>query len=320
LASIREADVVDPTEATDAEILAAVEAWARARGYYYDALDRQASDRVLGWHITIRPDFSIHVWHRHGVADNDVSKSRHPTPLVSLAWALCVEADERVDCGRCPTCKGAGNLEKWRMGVGKEADAECPDCNGTGRDTREAARLVLDVAPRPIDADVRRIFFGDNPPATVKLGGCGEEVSTTHSPGDQASIDALTVHAERLMEGGRQCGACDGQGEVRPTDIDHEPLERLRDGTAVKWRVTKFAPVDDETPRNLRVRCPSCKGSRKMPAPLGELLALYLHRWSTGDGREGTAEAVRRLQRETDQFAQEYDYVPRSPESARSMI
>ncbi len=30
--------------------------------------------------------------------------------------------------------------------------------------------------------DERRLLFGDNPPPTVRLGGCGAEVSTTHRP------------------------------------------------------------------------------------------------------------------------------------------
>lgn len=236
--------MIDPAEATDPEILAAVEAWARARGYW-EQPPIESRPWSVRWQFSAKDArLEIRRWHPGGVDSWVVP------PLVALAWALCVEAGDVVDVGRCPACVKRGG---------------CPDCNGTGVDRREAARLVLDAAPRTMErgwwrhaempGDIPRLVDASgririDPFVRLEVDGERRTAFWTE-PGDQASIDALTVHAERLMLDG---------------------------------------------------------------SDLGELLALYLTRWSTGEGREGTAEAVRRLPRERDRFAAEYDCVLAPPE------
>lgn len=240
--------MIDPGEPTDPEILAAVEAWARARGWL--AKPNAATGRCTWegkatrvgepnhWLVSVAAEVTIY--------DPRTWDGIKVSPLVALAWAIAVEADERVDVGMCPACEVG-----WQHSKVGDLDVRkpCSQClDVPGRDTRELARLVLDAAPREWTqaangkrgsealAELRRIAaersadFVDAPEWVHAEG--GQMQVRMHTFGDQASIAALTVHADRLQ----------------------------RDGS-----------------------------------DLGELLALYLARWTTGAGREGSAEAVRRL-------------------------
>lgn len=310
--------MIDPAEATDPEILAAVEAWARARGMM---LWQDPVKHGIAWGVNqvASAPAGPTVWHfDKSYGGEGVRQYGSLSPLVALAWALAVEADERVDVGRCPACvarspKGARKLatvewgmataygrskpyidhprwhtsDGWTRGWGgrrrkgqslwvQHYSRPCPDCNGTGRGTRELASLVLDAAP------VRH--------EERNLG------TWWMAPGDPTSIDALTVHAERLML--TTLPDAPGEPVVSPSFASHKE--------AREWAAANAMPGDtfqvhrSRDPRNLgrpeyvaEVRRADHRSAARARIELGELLALYLHRWSAGAGREGTAEAVR---------------------------
>src|SRR5262249_11742288 len=131
------------------------------------------------------------------------------------------------------------------------ASRPCPNCMGVGRDVREAARLVLDALPWRYTEDERRALFGWGVlPATVTLGGSGEEVSTTHRPGDATSTEALGVWADKWQADGDPLGfaiAC-----WLRTRTMSEPV--------VGWRADALAGVKAAWER-LTIPCAACDGS-----------------------------------------------------------
>jgi len=200
--------------------LDAVEQWAQAKGWreFADgfvpgetpwAVDTTALRIVRGYsNVLVR---------RLGI-DRLYTEHWDLTPHAALVWALVVAAElPPVDVGWCKRCRGRGTWDEWlwmaedwgRNGyatsvlddrVHASRTIPCPNCSGTGRDRREGARLLLDALPRAYAEDERRLLFGWGPlPPTVRLGGCGIEVSTTHSPGDPASIEALLVLSDQLQ-------------------------------------------------------------------------------------------------------------------------
>lgn len=150
------------TIATTEEILTAVERWSRAakiRIGDYPAPDRR-------WEITMVEPGKVGIAQRDGKGGL-VAESVQVDPATALAFCLALDSGLTVDVGRCPLCAGKGRLTfdaphdadlsklLYREGVQgwtRDYDAgnwtrPCPDCNATGRDTREAVRLVLDAVP-----------------------------------------------------------------------------------------------------------------------------------------------------------------------------
>lgn len=219
---------------TDAEKREAIERWARSTGRLYDVVAEAGRPsrpmherRRLGWHIRVDEFLSqpLHIWHRHGMADNDVSAFWFPDWDTALLAALCIEAGHTLDVGRCPGCEGDGvqhygtvdpdaewPRQDWLTRGGPQwcAHRSCPSCPprkmnskpareravhaGTGRDIREVARLVLDAAP-----------------AVAEWSRYGSHVLALHYDADGfapmlAATDALEVYSARLMDAGNPLG------------------------------------------------------------------------------------------------------------------
>jgi hypothetical protein len=181
------------TAASDPDILAGVERWARARGFWRARDTRMGS--YDGWNICARDDF-VRVWYGKTELEREVS------PAVALAWALAVETDAApVDVGWCPVCVKRGGPMEWARsghrwpgssfdhnmpsvwcsdGVrtpvpGREVTTcqfgdviwwhsvrPCPACNGSGRETIPVARLLLDAASEDTTARERLLVHADH--------------------------------------------------------------------------------------------------------------------------------------------------------------
>lgn len=121
----------------------------------------------------------------------------------------------------------------------------CPACNGTGRETRDAACLVLDAAARE------------------KLGGCGEEVSTTHRSGDVVAGDHLRVLVDHLQARGERLGttlACMlrlwAAGDLRETRAAVEDLTRAWERLTIPCSCQALLPYQ----REFMGECKQCLG------------------------------------------------------------
>lgn len=216
---------------------------------------------------------------------------------------------------------------RWSAGghkVMEFASRPCHDCNGTGRDLRAPARLVLDAAPRPYPEDERRILFGDNPPPRVRLGGCGDEVSTTHRPGDIIAREHLSVIADRLITRGETLGyvlslalSREDIGSNRDTRVGVEALAGAWESLTVPCerclatgRVRKLWP--EFGTRNHTEACPDCRGhGRVKPAavePPGHTRLLVAappdpsnaHQWYQSINEQIVAYAMPRYERGDD--------------------
>jgi hypothetical protein len=122
------------TAASEPDILAGVERWARVRGFAPDRLHEAAWScftNVLD-EVTIRAVGTVLQW--------------AVSPALALAWALTVETDAApVDVGRCPACRGRGTV--WWDGEDAHPPGRviCEGCGGRTRKAIPAARLLLDA-------------------------------------------------------------------------------------------------------------------------------------------------------------------------------
>jgi hypothetical protein len=165
--------VTDPSIATGAEMLAAVERWARVREMWrsdgqslafkrgeWEARCTDSRTRIMLW------------WH------GDRTDSWFAEPAVALAWAILVESEPApVDVGACPECKAQGVQEReyrpppqasfaaqllaegwehtggtFRVDDWSPSDIyqrQCPACSGSGRKLAPVPRLLLDAATDP---------------------------------------------------------------------------------------------------------------------------------------------------------------------------
>jgi hypothetical protein len=251
-------------EATDSEMLSAVERWARARGFHRDQHAHGSSDGLWLFsrhHAPREFGTQLHagrmmaIWDRNGERFDVDARA-------ALLVALLIEGGLTVDVGRCPACVKRGGPHEWTQideTRGHVSDAlsaaewfaprlaktgwigasyihhtsprgatarlvakrPCPDCNGTGRHTIEAARLVLDAVWRTIDGLVKPAKYG-----RAKCRGCGYGIATTRAglirshtgpgPGprcsgskqrpDTAARDSLHVKADDLQRTGDPLG------------------------------------------------------------------------------------------------------------------
>jgi hypothetical protein len=135
------------TAASDPDILAGVERWARVRGLWRGSEFDARNCASAGLHIVgpVPGDMSFYIMASDPPAAVQVHRA---SPAIALAWALLVETDAGpVDVGWCPVCKGAGSIPgerpSWANPHG-EPPEPC-GCYG-GRDAIPAARLLLDAA------------------------------------------------------------------------------------------------------------------------------------------------------------------------------
>jgi hypothetical protein len=286
--------------ASPAEILRAVGRWSLARGF---DLDNTGGG----------PPWWVEVW------GNNVSVETPPpakgfwmvSPAIALAVALLIESRaESVDVGRCPTCKGvrrvatvghdrhpdADQISRGVVGLWLGGDnlwswtEDCPACGATGRECVHVARLLLDAVPRAYAADERRVLFGDNPPPTVAIGGCGNIVSTTHAPGDAAALARLLVHADQLQADGDPLGELLSWALTLWTADPAEPVKREFTGVShahVRARMLAAGIGDGWV---VEVHGPS----GQVPARLAELEWVAVAT-SPERGHPHTAEAVAQL-------------------------
>jgi hypothetical protein len=94
------------TAASEPDILAGVERWARVRGF-----NRGHAQGVL-WHCGLHAfgNFTIYVPNSFSTPTWSVA------PAIALAWALLVETDAGpVDVGRCPACVARGGPMEWEQ-------------------------------------------------------------------------------------------------------------------------------------------------------------------------------------------------------------
>lgn len=285
-------------EATDAEMLAAVERWARATGRWW-----QDSGRIPdGWSFTVWATGTARVRFRAG--KRDVTEQT-VDPHTALLWALLVEAGITVDVGRCPACVARslpgqklattewgmataygrtkpyiaharyhpadGWLRGWggkrRKGSSQWAQHHarpCPDCNGTGRDMREVARLVLDAAP--IDNAC--------PHASTINGHCIDCLDTGYCqggpetlPGNAQARDHVDVCATKLQTLGNPVGLWSalwlaGKREDTTGAVQHMHAIALRheminypgqlDDRVDEWRLNKRMPWTEPSTDEIR--------------------------------------------------------------------
>jgi hypothetical protein len=279
------------TAASDPDILAGVERWARVRrdpavqsvhghrlmpvaGLAYGVALLNAGVDITTWrYATDRPHLPwlpVESW--------TVSLA------IALAWALLVETEAGpVDVGRCPACAERGGPmvwsygapgaqwageQAWNVGIGYTTDKghdvpaitrPCRTCRGSGRETIPAARLLLDSAS------------SCDPCRDTSTVGPAEDM---HPCPNCAPRQALRAHADHLQAIG------DPRGEL----LAHAPGP---------W---SGEPVDCG-------ECPDCKGRGTVPGdppswanPYGE----PPEDCGCGDGRlfghPGTADALRWLE------------------------
>jgi hypothetical protein len=252
------------TAASEPDILAGVERWARVRGL---TLSQDPIKHGLSWGVAPRAVHGVTVW-----CWADDSGEHRLSPALALAWALTVETDAApVDVGRCPACMGKRGWSEWLFeqhelgphpysGMGFSdrvhelnvagwetwkavvkaplrnfegrriatipAARPCPACSGTGRESIPAARLLLDAAT-----------------------------------GDTRALEHLPKHADRLQLAGDPLGELLGlaMGPWAGEPVDCGPCddERCENGLTDSGGVTQW-----DTPA--MVRCPSCSGSGRL--------------------------------------------------------
>jgi hypothetical protein len=195
------------TAASDPDILAGVERWARVRDLWMgDGGCEIVTWRVGGSLAGCR------------IFEYSQRNSRSVSPALALTWALLVETDAGpVDVGRCPACEGK-RLEHERevysgenaqqLAIAQQAGFErmgytaarlwtgedwvatgsrlCSTCSGTGREAIPAARLLLDAAPRKFGTSALAVY-GDRP------------VINGIEQGDAVARERLLVHADHLQ-------------------------------------------------------------------------------------------------------------------------
>jgi hypothetical protein len=150
--------------ATEVEIRAAVERWARVRGFvlYQDPVRHGLAWGYAADHVPV-----IWQW------GEPRSCSWDPAPAIALAWAILVESEPPpVDVGPCPECKPWWSNGGSRRGYTTRESAQrfaadvrggvyesrsrrdgrysvvwnaCPACSGTGRKLSPVPRLLLDA-------------------------------------------------------------------------------------------------------------------------------------------------------------------------------
>lgn len=272
--------------ASTADILRAVERWARVRGWY-----RLDSDAVKArWHnrgpwCVEVVDAEVRVW-TQAMRGAPMFYIR---PALALAWALLVERGAAsVDVGRCPACQGQGTETRIIKGQGRlwangvqwnyehdgwstavaRVDGEhvvtarqpCPVCSGTGRETIPAERLLLDAASGDAQAFTRLDYH-----AECKLRDRGDP------------LGELLAWALRLWTGEpTDCGECPAcHGRKRRMIRSHPGLS----GTT--------APYMDE--------CPTCSGSGRQLGHPHTADAVRWLEWLTWAREFGKAGALKRL-------------------------
>lgn len=213
--------------ASPADILRAVEWWARVRGF-------TVNGRPWGFAATLS---AVHVAH-YG-SDDRFDTAWVVPPAIALAWALLVETGfEPVDVGRCPACRGRGIWCVWHRGlpdpdlgaVQASGDAwrhlgwetfikveraasflyyrllrvkgeDCPACDGTGRETIPAERLLLNAVSGDATARDRLLVRAD-------------ELQAAANPLGDLLAWALRLWAEEPTVDAGPCEPCKGSGGV----------------------------------------------------------------------------------------------------------
>lgn len=319
---------VDPTTATSEEILTTVERWARAHPsvQFKDGVTvapRSGAPWILvihGGSISITP-----------ISEDD---AMDVDPATALAWALCVDAGVTVDVGRCRVCSTLhtgkwrrevvydllDHPDEWRCFAGRPAMQRAANamaregllvvlsdhanrfklacCRGLLRDTREAARLVLDAAPRDLGSDAHvydsEADASDDAEALAKLkkrpldryhvrqSDTGWRIHEVE-PGDPKAREALAVLAERMVSDGVECEAdffsLDSFGAAEVIGREHI-RERGGCNHAVKrrWRLGENDSVGYHA-----------EMTWTEPNPTGLAIAHWLALWTAGDLRETRA-------------------------------
>jgi hypothetical protein len=197
--------------ATAADIRAAVEQWARAKGY---------TEGMAPWYVVIIGD-DVRISRRHpdyqqraeALAFQPLYERHHVSPHAALCWALVLEARPLRDGTRCRRCRGRGTVHRGEVddaviGTWNEwQTSPCPDCDGTGLadKTDEYAQHVLDSQARPCRSCRGNGGFhtphGDGHEACWQCAG-----GTLADRGNPTSIDTLHVLADRLQAQGDPLG------------------------------------------------------------------------------------------------------------------
>jgi hypothetical protein len=170
-----------------ADHIAAVEQWARAKGWWWEA-----RPKVAPWWVTHR---GAAVTIRRALEPGLFASSGHDvSPHAALVWALVLEARPLRDWSSCKRCRGRG----FKVIVPTARVVPCSDCEGTGlADVTDAyAQHVLD-AQRP--CGVCKASGWTRSSHTVGAIECWSCSGNGTEPGNPASIEALHVLADRLQ-------------------------------------------------------------------------------------------------------------------------
>jgi hypothetical protein len=267
------------SEATDQEMRAAVERWARAT-------DRWGVD--CGW--TKDKPFVLIDGRDHVGLGSSLPICVRMGPLISdgrwcigdhaaLVWALVLEARPLRDGSSCKRCDGCGRTRPAEMALERAMSlpdgglsipvkswkpardpsdrfsGRCSACEGTGLAdmTDTYAQHVLDSQPRVADAGLGFSL----PPFTIPLSnGSTATIGPSVTPGNPTSIEALHVLADRLQPD--LLRRADGP----PRDIDREALG-LRIAHLLAGSRDGTGEAVEALLRTLpELTCPTCDGAK----------------------------------------------------------
>jgi hypothetical protein len=166
------------SEASDETMHAAVERWARARGWWNEH-NTAVPLLIEPWSIQWRDESMLVHTVKH--ARGRLIEEWHASPHAALVWALVLSSGPLRDGSTCKRCDGCTIRT-----IG------CPACEGTGLAdlTYAYAQHVLDAQPRAIGG----LSF-----VTAAASGIGATLSARADGADPASIEALHVLADRLQ-------------------------------------------------------------------------------------------------------------------------
>jgi hypothetical protein len=190
----------DPSIATEAEMLAAVEWWARARGFWRGSSSRD--DEKPGWHVGLGYRGSTYVWHgpAHGAEARPVYQKQSASVL--LAWAILVEIEPPpVDVGPCPDCRSTPPQTKRarRMKPGQwVAIAEPWD--------RAVGSNVGRIAEKQSKGSSYTVRWWTGPFASARV----EWLGVGHTKARPDQLREAT--ADEITEARKACPACSGSG------------------------------------------------------------------------------------------------------------
>jgi hypothetical protein len=288
------------TIATDQEIRRAVDAWARARGWWnaHNGADLlltgpwsvQWQDGVLLFHALAKPSTPRHIIDEWRVS-----------PHAALVWALLVESGSRV--GRCSACDGTGHgfdTRSWQQGderVGMRVECNLSWSGAVPSDSGRVLtglRGVIESEPHHAIYDVR--LDGESKPVLVRSYNLYPLERSADVPCPDCEGTGKQEAARLVLDAQpRPCPRCRG------TSGYHTPHG---DGWQACWRCAGGTLADKGDPASIEALHVLADRLQRDGDPLGTHLAHLL-----AGSLDGTGEAVERAEAATERHRQASGYV-----------